>query len=320
MQSVDQWLEGDFLNVLFSILKHRKSEDPDPGFYNDEKVTESMRLLTTTISSKIEPQADSTDASEDKPQANLPKATENLLHSDLKDRMVKIPHGTFMMGDNATGQVEVRISKPFMMDKYPMTQSLYAKLMGHNPSRFRGEDLPVDSVTWYEAVEFCNKLSEEYSLNPVYNINGKHVEPIPDTNGYRLPTEAEWEYACRAGLQTSHYDDLETIAWHSKNSMDSSQSVGQKEPNAFGLYDMLGNVWEWCFDWYSPQYDDKVGLDPIGPETGKSKVLRGGSWLDFASSVQATSRIGGEPDIPSYNQCFRMILPLEQGTIRAELT
>jgi formylglycine-generating enzyme required for sulfatase activity len=197
-------------------------------------------------------------------------------------KMVLIRPGKFMMGspDSEHGrgkdeapQHEVTISKPFYMGVTEVTQAQYQAVMGRNPSSFKGPANPVDGVSWDEAAKFCKKLSEKTRQT------------------VRLPTEAEWEYACRAGTQTafSFGDDpsaLGDYAWWAGNSDKTPHPVGQKKPNSWGLYDMHGNVWEWCADWYG-EYPAGPATDPSGPATAGepgmetsrgNRVLRGGSW------------------------------------------
>jgi len=183
--------------------------------------------------------------------------------------LVRIPAGKFMMGSNEDDSEkpihEVTI-QPFYLGKYPITQEQYQAVMGSNPSRFKGAKLPVEQVSWDDAVKFCEKLSQ----------NDKK---------YRLPSEAEWEYACRAGTQTKYYfgDDqskLKDYAWYRENSGSTTHPVGEKKPNAFGLYDMYGNVWEWCSDRWHENYNN-APTDGSSWETGTVKnyrALRGGSW------------------------------------------
>jgi len=189
-------------------------------------------------------------------------------------KLVLIRPGKFMMGspDSEQGrgsdegpQHEVIITKPFYMGVTEVTQAQYEAVMGTNPSKFTGPTNPVDSVTWDEAVEFCRRLSEK---------TGKTV---------RLPTEAEWEYACRAGTRTRYsFGDAESVlgdyAWWGSNSGGKTHPVGQKKPNAWGLYDMHGNVYEWCADWFG-SYASGVSTDPQGAASGGLRVLRGGAWL-----------------------------------------
>jgi formylglycine-generating enzyme required for sulfatase activity len=196
------------------------------------------------------------------------------LGNKVSMKLVLIPAGKFMMGspkdekdrkDNEGPQHEVMISKPFYMGVYAVTQEQYEQIMGNNPSQFRGAQNPVECVSWDDAVEFCKKLSQK---------TGKTVA---------LPTEAEWEYACRAGSKTrfSYGDDEDKLgdyAWYDNNSGDTTHPVGQKKPNAWGLYDMHGNVWQWCSDWCGGSYANANKTDPTGPASGSLRVLRGGSW------------------------------------------
>jgi formylglycine-generating enzyme required for sulfatase activity len=180
-------------------------------------------------------------------------------------------------------QHRVRITRPYYLGVTEVTQGQYRAVTGQNPSEFKGsDDLPVERVSWFNAVSFCNALSAKEGLPPYYRIDGTRVEVIaPEGAGYRLPTEAEWEYACRAGPGgTGAYsfgDDaaqLGRYAWYGDNSENKTHPVGQKLPNAFGLFDMHGNVWEWCWGGYGA-YDAAPAVDPVGP---MSASLRGGGW------------------------------------------
>jgi formylglycine-generating enzyme required for sulfatase activity len=175
--------------------------------------------------------------------------------------------------------------------------------MGSNPSNSKGsDDLPVESVSWLDAVNFCNKMSEKDKRTPFYRIDGTDVADVGG-NGYRLPSEAEWEYACRAGMGGLFPwgDDIGKQGehvWCHDNSYE-THPVGQKRPNAWGLYDMLGNVWEWCADWCDEKYyasSPAVAVDPPGPSKAWYRVFRGGSWVLVALLVRAAYRCGGEPE------------------------
>lgn len=209
-------------------------------------------------------------------------------------KFVRIPAGTFMMGSPDTEeyrytnetQHRVRITKSFDMMTTPVTQELWFAVMGINPSYFRGSDLPVETISWDECQNFIRRLKD----------------PL-----FRLPTEAEWEYACRAGSGSSVYGKLDEIAWYSRNSGSQTHPVGQKLPNAWGLYDMLGNVWEWCQDWKG-EYSDRPVTNPTGPSTGSYRVRRGGSWYHGASGVRAAVRDGVSPGARNSNLGFRLVL------------
>ena len=207
-----------------------------------------------------------------------------------------------------TGLVDVTIDQSFMMDKYPVTQALYQKVMNNNPSRFKGEDLPVENVSWFDAIEFCNELSKQVGKDGAYEVKGEDVKRKFEANGYRLPTEAEWEYACRANTTGDQYGDLNEIAWHSENSGGQTQGVGQKKANDFGLFDMLGNIWEWCNDWYD-DYPAGPATDPAGAENGSYRVARGGSWNYDSGYVRSAFR-NRSPPVDRFNYLgFRLVLP-----------
>jgi predicted NACHT family NTPase len=210
-------------------------------------------------------------------------------------KMVRIPAGSFLMGDDTEPPIHrVYITKPFLMSAVPVTNQLYRYAAGKTPSFFKGDNRPVEQLTWFDAVEFCNRLSDKAGLKKVYSIDGENVKPDWEANGFRLPTEAEWEFACRAGTSGQRYGELDQIAWYNKNSNDSTQDVGKKEPNPWGLYDMLGNVYEWCWDW-DGEYPKEDREDWRGPVGGSDRVLRGGAWGGGASGCRAAYRFFGGP-------------------------
>jgi len=178
----------------------------------------------------------------------------------------------------------VQITKPFYLGKYEVTQDQYKAVMGRNPSNLLAAGQPVEMVSWEDAVAFCTRLSAEL------------------TRTIRLPTEAEWEYACRAGTRSRFYwgEDpgqswIGDHAWYGKNSGGRPRVVGLKKPNGWGLHDMAGNVWEWCSDWYGETYAGLSGIDPQGPLLGKTRVLRGGGFLCVAQDCRSASRSDGSP-------------------------
>jgi formylglycine-generating enzyme required for sulfatase activity/tRNA A-37 threonylcarbamoyl transferase component Bud32 len=239
-----------------------------------------------------------------------PAPSEGRARSPLIE-MVRIEKGKFLRGsppadrdgrEDERPQKEVRITQPFFLGKYEVTQAQYQEVMGANPSRFGPKGKadagrhPVESVSWLDAVRFCNKLSERHGLSPFYRIEGTTVTLRAGSTGYRLPTEAEWEYACRAGSTTrwSFGDaaaDLGQHAWFADNSGDTTHPVGQKRPNPWGLYDMHGNVPEWCWDRYDRDYyrGDTV-VDPAGPGLGATRVFRGGGWDVAARGTRSAAR------------------------------
>jgi formylglycine-generating enzyme required for sulfatase activity len=215
---------------------------------------------------------------------NVPTAPPPQFDEPRQFVFVTIPAGEFQMGcspdDGECAAREkprhrVRISESFEMNRYLITQAMWEAVMQENPSHFRGPDRPVERVTWDEAQEFLKRM------------NRRH-----DGYQYRLATEAEWEYAARAGTTGKRYGDLDAIAWYNVNSGGETHPVGQKQPNAWGLYDMLGNVWEWLQDRYELDYYQHSPLtDPQGPSRlGKPHVLRGGSWYGAAWDARVSNR------------------------------
>jgi formylglycine-generating enzyme required for sulfatase activity len=179
----------------------------------------------------------------------------------------------------------------FYLAKYPVTQGLYDTIVkGVSITN----DLPVVNVSWLNTIQFCNLLSKENDLNECYSLNGENVLCDFGKNGYRLPTDAEWQYACRAGSNKYHYDIIDDIAWYISNSAGMAHAVGKKQPNAYGLYDMLGNVWEWCWD----LYDEET--------YGSYRVFRGGSWSEEARGCGATSRRRSFPTFTIDDLGFRL--------------
>lgn len=203
----------------------------------------------------------------------------------VEDLMISLPGGEIQMRDDRLKREwDVRI-KPFLMAKYPVTQGIYFDIVGYNLSTFQGKRKPVETISWREAVMFCNELSLQAGFSPYYLVGDSSVEVRAnvDAAGYRLPTEAEWEYACKAGTTGIRYGDLDQIAWYKDNSQGGTKPVGEKQPNPWGLYDMLGNVWEWCSD----IYDETV--------YGSYRVFRGGGWNDAARGCMATNRRRSHP-------------------------
>jgi formylglycine-generating enzyme len=173
-----------------------------------------------------------------------------------------------------------------------ITQGLYQKVMGKNPSPFKGVNLPVVMVSWYDAVAFANKLSKMEGREMCYEINGKDVQwTNKDCKGWRLPTEAEWEYAARGGenFKYAGSNNADEVAWFAENSMDKIHNVGQKKANGYGLYDMSGNVYEWVWDWYEDYQKDSL-TNPQGGLNGSYRVLRGGSCYDYPRELRVYRR------------------------------
>ena len=251
----------------------------------------------------------------DQLQAQSPKEITN----SIGMKLVLVPKGTFMMGspESEEGrqkdetQHEVTISKDYYLGVYEVTQAQYEKVMGKNPSSFpvakvgnENADLPVENVSWDDAVEFCKKLSDL----PEEKKAGRE---------YRLPTEAEWEYACRAGSKTAYaFDDEEGLlpeyGWFSRNSSRRTHTVGLLEPNAWGLYDMHGNVWECCSDRYG-DYPKGAVSDPSAPKVGSIRVFRGGSWRFEAAGCRSAARYGSAPSDRGDGLGFRVALSSQSG-------
>jgi formylglycine-generating enzyme required for sulfatase activity len=237
-------------------------------------------------------------------EENLP-----VLQPKSGGEMVLLPAGSFIMGDTSGRSDEsphpVSIAS-FYIDKFPVTQELYEKVMRVNPSKRKGKSNPVERTQWTDAVRFCNRCSELEGLTPCYNL--ETWECNFEASGYRLPTEAEWEYACRAGNQSKYFfgdaeQDLPRFAWCKQNSGGMTRAVGQLLPNAWGLYDMHGNVWQWCNDFYgAAYYSESSSENPKGPAAGKMRVLRGGAWDCEAEKCRAAYR---HKEFPVYSDaCF----------------
>jgi len=188
--------------------------------------------------------------------------------------------GTFQMGcspgdgecdDNEKPAHQVTISRGFWMGQTEVTQEAWRRVMGTDPSHFKGPKLPVESITWDDARSYCQAA------------------------GMRLPTEAEWEYAARAGSSESRYGDIDAVAWYFGNSGNQTHEVGQKQPSRWGLRDMLGNLWEWVEDWYAEQYPPGAATDPRGPSSGTQRGLRGGAWGVYSRGMRASCRVRTAP-------------------------
>jgi formylglycine-generating enzyme required for sulfatase activity len=183
--------------------------------------------------------------------------------------------------------------------------------MGNYPSRWEGDDLPVETVDWYEAVEFCNKLSVKEGLAPAYRGSGDNIVCDFSASGCRLPTEAEWEYAARGANRDAIYyeysgsNSADSVAWYGDNSDSETHPVGTKQPNSLGIYDMSGNVWEWCWDWYG-NYSGGAQSNPTGASSGSDRVRRGGGWGNSASGVRSAGRAGNDPSDRGYGIGFRV--------------
>lgn len=262
----------------------------------------------------------------------------------VPENFVLISGGTFQMGSPDTEpwrsedelQHTVTVSD-FYMSKYELTQKEYEDITGNNPSNFSGENLPVENISWLDAVAYCNARSEKEGLTPVYTIDGQNVSWDKSADGYRLPTEAEWEYACRAGTTTpfymenspsdkdsnyyGHYPYEIEDNYFSQGNLEvkpgeyrqTTVSVDSFSENPYGLYNMHGNVSEWVWDYYGT-YSTDAQTDPTGPETGTLRVYRGGGWNDFAKNMRSAYRATLEQDHGSFNIGIRLVRNAAAGS------
>ncbi len=271
-------------------------------------------------------------------QASRPQAEQP---APPRPDMVFIRGGAFTMGctseqrncdSNESPTFEATVSD-FYLGRYEVTFEEYDAFCAAT-GREKPDDegwgrgkRPVINVSWYDAVEYCNWLSEQHGLTPYYAIDKSRkdpnnenslddvkwtVTPRTGSKGYRLPTEAEWEYAARGGAQSKGYkyagsSNLDEVAWFWENSEDKTNPAGQKKPNELGLHDMSGNVWEWCWDWYG-EYSSGAKTNPRGAERGSSRVLRGGSWNNEAEFCRVSLRSYYYPDLRTGHYGFRVAL------------
>ncbi|SFK89679.1 formylglycine-generating enzyme family protein [Streptomyces pini] len=224
--------------------------------------------------------------------------------------LIAVPPGRVTLSDRRTQRSWPVDLAPYRIAALPVTRARYAQVTGSPPEAAHGGRLPVEGVSWLEAVRFCNTLSLHEGLAPAYRLppddgdgdggygDGTGVEWDERADGYRLPTEAEWEYACRAGTTGPRYGPLDEIAWHRGNSGERVRAVGGRRPNDWGLYDMLGNVWEWCWDRYDPEV------------YGAYRVLRGGGWFDEPWSCRASVRRRSHPTLRIDDVGFRLVRSL----------
>lgn len=267
---------------------------PDPPLVT---VPEAPKVIPQTQTAEVrppepkpEPKPDPVPAPKPPPPI-LPKSGDVRINAKDKLEYILIEPGNSTMGcsdgDTECSQDEsprhvVTITTGFWIGQREVTQGAFSKLMGRNPSRFAGDNFPVEMVTWEDAKNYCQMA------------------------GLRLPTEGEWEMAARSGSSSSRYGDLNDAAWHSANSSDSTHPAGEKLANPLGLLDMLGNVWEWVEDWYAPDsYKEGAASDPKGPSRGAEKVLRGGAWDSDARTIRASARGKLAPKLKADSVGFR---------------
>jgi formylglycine-generating enzyme required for sulfatase activity len=234
--------------------------------------------------------------------------------------MVELAGGTFWMGSEETDAEKPRhrvTVSDFAMMQTPVTRGLFRRVLGAQagPEEWheKGDDglLPANYISWFGAIDFCNALSALQRLIPCYQRDGESVTWNRETNGYRLATEAEWEYACRAGTDSRWFcgDDPQALAdyaWFDKGWDEGPYPVAQKMPNPWGIHDMAGNVWEWCWDWYGP-YAKELQSNPTGPQEGESRSLRGGSFFDSAVFLRSAFRDRNRPVLRFRSSGFRCV-------------
>jgi sulfatase modifying factor 1 len=238
------------------------------------------------------------------PATKVAKKASAVSTNTIGMKFVTISPGSFEMGctpeqsdcnDDEKPAHTVTLSRGFQIQTTEVTQGQYQAVMGTNPSHFSscGSDCPVEKVSWFDAIEFANALSKKEGLRPAYSGTGDSIRWDKSANGYRLPTEAEWEYAARAGKATlySGSNEFYDVAWTWSNSGSKTHKVGTKKANAWGLHDMSGNVWEWCWDRYGKSYYGSTsGADPVGATSGDVRVLRGGSWDNGPTNARVAFR------------------------------
>ncbi|MHB0959633.1 MAG: formylglycine-generating enzyme family protein [Pirellulaceae bacterium] len=295
------WLAMMTMTVLSGGCRVARAAESMPGARPEQYATSQEQVAAeqpTTTQEQVSPEQ----------QAAAEKLGRPVMETNsMGMKLTLIPAGEFLMGSPSTEvglargapQHRVRITKSFYLGICEVTQAQYEQLMGVNPSSFQGPQRPIETVSWENAVEFCGKLS----ALPEEKAAGRT---------YRLPTEAEWEYACRAGSTTrySYGDDellLGNYAWFEGNSSSTTHPVGEKQPNAWGLHDMHGNVFEWCEDWWELDYYLNSPVDdPAGPATGSARVLRGGCWSMPASLCRSADRDRFRPSIRFDGAGFRV--------------
>lgn len=216
----------------------------------------------------------------------------------------------YYFGKNIIRKRTVWVDSYYIMD-FPIEQCEWMHTMKTNPSFFKGEDLPVECITWYDAIHFCNKRSLDEGIKPCYKVIDGMVYCDFSSSGYRLPTEAEWEFAARGGNDSRGFvyaggNNLDDVAWYAGNSKKATHPKGLKMPNELGLYDMCGNVFEWCWDWYA-KYDCEYEKNPKGPIKGRKRVVRGNCWVNGISVSNIERRVAREPLCANHHLGIRLV-------------
>lgn len=303
--------------------------------------TDGTAQNSAPVSSAAQEPASSAPVSSAQDETPAPASTPEIeeVNEDIPvpENFVLVSGGTFDMGSpedepwrgEDETQHNVTVSD-FYIDIYELTQEEYQKVMGENPGSFEGENLPVDNVSWLDAITYCNTRSQQEGLAPAYTIDGDTVTWDRSANGYRLPTEAEWEYACRAGTATPFNTETSISAeesnywgsypyliednYFSQGNLETQPGVYRQttiavdsfSPNTWGLYNMHGNVGEWVWDFYG-NYDTSAQTDPTGPASGTRRVYRGGGWNDFAKNLRSAYRAAAPAESASFNIGFRLV-------------
>ena len=240
------------------------------------------------------------------PPAEAPRAGTGFALASPALTLAWIAPGEFLLGspadENSRGsdegpQTRVALTRGFWLGRTEVTQAQWRAVMGTNPSRFHGDTLPVEQVSWHEAAEFCRRVTERK----------RAAARLPDGYIYALPTEAQWEFAAKASASGAFTAKVDDLAWHDQNSGPTTHPVGTKKPNALGLHDTLGNVWEWCADWYAP-YPGGSAPDYAGPATGTAKASRGGSWWAGPRGARPANRYRDMPQNGNDDLGFRLAL------------
>jgi formylglycine-generating enzyme len=266
---------------------------------HNEDLPYAPRLPEQVMSARAK--ADLAQSVKQRSERYIKYAQNRSLRGELEFQLLLIPNGSFQMGRDDLDPFmrprhEVEINYPFFMGTTVVTQALYKKVMGGGRFKFPGDNKPAESVSWIDAINFCNRLSVVEGLEKAYNINEKGIQWQREANGYRLPTEAEWEYAANGGVPFKYAgsDDVSEVAWFQENSKGSTQDVKQKKPNSWGIYDMSGNVWEWCFDLFLENaYHSRNArgtTNPIVDGVEGSRVIKGGSWSYEPEGLEVSYR------------------------------
>ena len=315
--------------ALKEVLLKAIAIAPEKRYQAVEEFCDRLKNPLRTLSSDNRP-ASSLSLPEKVDTDKKAESKELIIEPEKIKRWIRIEPGEFLMGspDDEPGRWKhegpvhkVRITRPFLLKSTPVTQDEWRVLMGNNPSYFKGgsSECPVEQVNWWEALAFCNALSLRDGFETCYELKisnkkkpGEDMECESvtfkglDCTGYRLPTEAEWEYAARAGTTGAIYsNNLDDIAWYDKNSSGGTHPVGQKKPNSWDLYDMLGNAYEWTWDCYG-DYGKNTVNDPVGPDRIVLRVFRSGGFSNYARYCRSANRYGNGPGYRRYNLGFRV--------------